>query len=263
MPFPETKRVIYKRNPLDEVICQLRFPPILKIDAEVPAQFQEQVRRVFPSYSEKAEFKLRFSSELEGPPAEILGKMLGASDTKNHEFLSDDGEWKINLTRTFAALSTRRYQRWEEFSHMLALPVAALLDAYSPEHFTRIGLRYVNIIQRSKLEMPDRRWADLIKPHILGILAAPEVDGSVRNFESKFEVGLSDGESAVRIRTSFVQPADNGEIRYKIDNDFFTSKKVEVGGMTDKLEFLNSRSGRLFRWAITDDLHRAMEPDEV
>jgi len=32
MPFPEVKRVIYEHNPLDKVICQLRFPPILRIE---------------------------------------------------------------------------------------------------------------------------------------------------------------------------------------------------------------------------------------
>ena len=53
MPFPEVKRVIYKKNPLDRVICQLRFAPILKIDAEIPADFQEMIRADFPNYSEK------------------------------------------------------------------------------------------------------------------------------------------------------------------------------------------------------------------
>ncbi|MCH7755956.1 TIGR04255 family protein, partial [candidate division KSB1 bacterium] len=55
MPFPEVKRVIYKKNPLDRVICQLRFSPILKIDAEIPAEFQDMIRADFPNYSEKTD----------------------------------------------------------------------------------------------------------------------------------------------------------------------------------------------------------------
>ena len=47
MAFPEVERVIYERNPLDEVICQLRFPAILKID-EPPIAFQEQIRTRYP-----------------------------------------------------------------------------------------------------------------------------------------------------------------------------------------------------------------------
>ena len=47
MPFPDAKRIIFRKNPLTEVVCQLRFPPILKIDAEVPANFQEAIRTEF------------------------------------------------------------------------------------------------------------------------------------------------------------------------------------------------------------------------
>ena len=54
MPFPETsQKIIYKKNPLDRVICQLRFPPILKIDTELPDKFQESIRNDFPEFQEK------------------------------------------------------------------------------------------------------------------------------------------------------------------------------------------------------------------
>ena len=58
MPFPEAKRIIYRKNPLDQVICQLRFPPILKIDAEVPAKFQDRIRGDFPNLSDSLEIKV-------------------------------------------------------------------------------------------------------------------------------------------------------------------------------------------------------------
>lgn len=51
--FPETPRVIYAKNPLFEVICQLRFPAILKIDSEIPAGFQEKLRASFPLFREE------------------------------------------------------------------------------------------------------------------------------------------------------------------------------------------------------------------
>ena len=58
MPFPNVPRVTYRNNPLVQVICQLRFPPILKIDAEVPADFQESIRKDFPKFSERNEFRV-------------------------------------------------------------------------------------------------------------------------------------------------------------------------------------------------------------
>jgi hypothetical protein len=49
--FPAAERVIYDVNPLEEVICQLRFPPILKIDEATLADFQECVRNSYPFYT--------------------------------------------------------------------------------------------------------------------------------------------------------------------------------------------------------------------
>lgn len=264
MPFPEVKRVIYNRNPLDQVICQLRFPPILRIDAEVPAEFQDRVRSSFPAYSETSDWKIQLPSELEGQvPQEILNPIIGSSGTKNHAFVSENGKLKINLTRTFFALSTREYIKWEAFTETLAPQLSTFIDIYSPDFYTRIGLRYVNIICRSTLGLPDRPWSDLIQPHVLGILSVPEIGESVNQFEGKFELGLSDSERLVRIRTAFVKAADNEEICYKIDNDFFIGGKVPIDGADKKLDYLNARSGRLFRWSITDLLHNSMEPVEI
>ena len=40
-PFPDTPRVVYNKNPLFEVLCQLRFPHILRIETEIPAAVPE------------------------------------------------------------------------------------------------------------------------------------------------------------------------------------------------------------------------------
>ena len=66
MPFPEVKRIIYKKNPLDKVICQLRFPTILKIEKEIPAEFQERIRKEFPNYSESTEWNVDSLKEIKG-----------------------------------------------------------------------------------------------------------------------------------------------------------------------------------------------------
>ena len=44
----EQSRQIYRRRQLLEVICQLRFPDILKIESTAPAEFQDQIRAEYP-----------------------------------------------------------------------------------------------------------------------------------------------------------------------------------------------------------------------
>ena len=53
--FSKEERVCYKYNQLGEVICQLRFPEILTIEANIPADFQEAIRDEFPRYSLRKE----------------------------------------------------------------------------------------------------------------------------------------------------------------------------------------------------------------
>ena len=46
--FPPAQRVFYLKAPLIQVTCQLTFPPLLTIEKELPAAFQERVRFPFP-----------------------------------------------------------------------------------------------------------------------------------------------------------------------------------------------------------------------
>jgi len=260
MPFPESKRVLYRKNPLNQVISQFRFPPILRIDVEIPAPFQERIRKHFPHFSEKLEnivvppdLSHLIRPELMGQPSQL--------SAKNYEFSSEDGHWKINLTRTFVALTTTKYERWEQFKEKLKIPLDALVEVYAPDHFSRIGLRYVDIIRRSALNLSDVPWRELLQPYILGILGAPEVGDHVSHFMSQHEVRLSDNESMVRIITGFVNPEADGEMCYMIDSDFYNSHKTKIESAMERLDYFNGRASRLIQWCISERLHNAMEPE--
>ena len=54
MGFPESPRAIFKKKPTEKVICQLRFPTLLRLDSESPAQFQERIRVKYPLLKERA-----------------------------------------------------------------------------------------------------------------------------------------------------------------------------------------------------------------
>ena len=53
--FSTEERCVYDKNQLVEVICQLRFPEILTIGANLPVEFQEAIRGEFPQYSKRQE----------------------------------------------------------------------------------------------------------------------------------------------------------------------------------------------------------------
>ena len=123
----DNRRYAYGKSQLIEVICQLRFPTILSIDTREPADFQETVRAAFPRYQCQVE-KL---PGVNGAPARTVN---------NHTFISEDGGYKLSLTKDFIALSTMRYTHWEDFAARLDEPLGQFIKIYRPNCFDRVGL---------------------------------------------------------------------------------------------------------------------------
>ena len=263
MPFAEAERTIYKKNVLDQVICQLKFPPILRIDAELPVAFQEHVNKEFPNYTEKDILRLEWSLRAKEP---ILSqsdtRMRPADSMKNHEFSTEDGQWNINLTRTFLALTTDSYSVWEDFKRRLDIPLKAFISVYSPSHFSRIGLRYKNVIKRSALGLGGVGWSELLNPQILGILADSDLSQNVQDLQSVCEISLPDIDSAVRLSSRLTRDRGTDEICYVIDSDFFNARKASLDRVRSKFDDFNQHASRLFQWCITERLHKSMGPQE-
>jgi uncharacterized protein (TIGR04255 family) len=261
MPFPDVPRVIYKKNPLVKVICQIKFPPILKIDAEIPAQFQEKIRIDFPNYSDKQEPRFELSPELRGKlSVDNLTNILALPKRKNHEFSSEDNNWIVNLTSTFIAFSCEKYHKWEDFITRFSNVFEIFVNLYSPSSILRIGLRYIDVIKRSALNLVDTKWSDLLRPQILGLFGSSDVEDRIDAFDCKYEVILSDGKSKVRIITGFVDHIEDNERCFMVDSDFFNEEKNKIEEVQNKLLYFNQRASRLIQWCITEKLHNAMEP---
>jgi len=263
MPFPEAKRVVYHKNPLDRVICQLRFPPILKIDTELPAKFQESIGNDFPEFREKEEAILPLPQiEQWEIPWDTLRNIM-PTKIKNYEFVSEDKLWHVNLTRTFVALTSLKYERREQFQQKLKIPLKALVEIYKPAYFSRIGLRYVDIIKRSLLNLGNVNWDKLLKPYILGLLGSNEVCSNIKSFEAKYEIQLADNGGIARVITGLVDWEEKSEKCFMIDTDFFITERTEIGDAVGKLDSFHIRASRLIQWLITERLHKAMEPEEL
>ena len=263
MPFPDIKRVRYKKNPLIKVICQLRYPPILRIDSEVPSAFQDSIREHFPLYNENIELQQETAVgiKLQISP-EVIKQLTKTGNIKSYEFSTADGVCRINLTRTFMSIFTSQYNKWEDFIMMFQPSIEALLKIYKPPFFTRIGLRYVDIFDRSKLGISDSNWNELLKPQFIGLLST-EIGNDIKHSENIYEINLPDNISIVRIATSFVKNKNTKEQCYLVDSDFYFPSRINNEDITSKLDFLHGEASKLIQWIITPKLHNAMEPESI
>lgn len=259
--FSTEPRVAYRKNQLGEVICQLRFPEILAIGAKPPVDFQEAIRADYP----------QFSSRMEAPAPKLTGVPGNLSLQKqpsviNYQFTSADGIWRVNLTQKFISLACSRYTGWEEFAAKLDKPLAAFIQVYKPAYFERIGLRYVNFISRKALDLEGTPFRELIAEKYLGVLADEllmETNVGHSSVDAEFairggcRVKLHAGPGQVRRSGQ-----SDGEVKFIFDQDLYMPGKVVPNLSAPALQTLHAQAWSIFRDAITDELHDAMEPVE-
>ncbi len=257
MPFPESERVIYHNNPLGEVICQLRFPTILDITAKSPADFQNEIRADFPIYREEG--VQEFPEEI----SELIERMSISTPKPEtiHVFLSEDEIRRISLSSGFVAYSEGNYECWEKFRQGIDSARKALQKTYEPAFYSRVGLRYKDVIDRESIGLDGTPWSELLKEPICGILGAIEVGDQVT--ENRAETLMNIGDvigGMARLLCGTTTRADDNRQLYLIDSDFYTKEKVKDGDVSDILGDFNRVAGNFFRWAISEKLRDALEP---
>ena len=260
--FSQESRCIYAKNQLLEVICQLRFPDILKIEAKEPFEFQDAVRADYPQYQKKVE---------QLPPKQENGKLTPQGTTNNYQFISADGQWKISLTRGFIALSTHRYARWEDFANRLDRILAAFIQVYQPAFFSRVGLRYINAFRRAALGLDGTPWRELIQPGYLGLMGDDDAQESafVKNEQSITAAMPGGAKCNIKCGPGLLRKVNNRtreeqeEPVFMLDLDLYMEGNTPINHAVPALNVVHGNAGSLFRGAITDTLHDAMEPENA
>jgi uncharacterized protein (TIGR04255 family) len=259
MNFPEFERVIYRHNPLVEVVCQLRFSPILKIAHQEPVEFQDEIRSEYPLFE-----------KVQPLPLEILNiaQQMGVSLNSDLalSFKSEDQKWNLSITKDFISLGTSSYERYEQFKQRFEDAIRIFERIYKPSFYTRVGLRYRDLIIRSKLGIQDRLWSELISQHIAAELQDSELSPSIESLTKHLILNVENGQISFKHGLVTIEdPQGNTtENAYLIDADFYTEQKIK--GEKDVWNILNQfnqTAGGLFRWSITDVLHDAMQPQPV
>jgi uncharacterized protein (TIGR04255 family) len=260
MYLPESERVIYERNPLIQVACQLRFPPILKISHQDPVEFQDEIRFQYPLFeSTQPQVPSEISQAIQQFGLPLLSDLT-------YSFKSEDQRWQLFITKDFITLSTSAYERYEQFQKRFREAIDVFERIYNPSFYTRVGIQYQDLIIRSKLGLEEKGWSDLITKHVASELydseLAPSIQSIIKNLTLKTEHGQINFKHGL---VTVKEPErSNDEVAYLLDADFYTEQKIERGGnVWNILGQFNQSARKLFRWSITDALHNAMQPQAV
>jgi uncharacterized protein (TIGR04255 family) len=271
--FPDVERVVYGRSPLVSVVAQLRFPRILRIEGSPPADFQERIRDKFPLV-EQGPAPLQLPLHLSGLvpqaphspqmiPPDLMQLLNANAATNLYRFLTEDRKTTVTLSPEALSLNTSGYEHWGEFKKLLTEPLRALIDIYKPTFFTRVGLRYINLIDREQLQIANVPWSHLLNPAILGELALPEFEAAFESGRRQLRLNTVDMIIFMQHGTAFANNLPNAPPRqtYAIDCDYSSAvPHTVISDAQSRLDDFNNRAFRAFRWAISNDLHLALQP---
>ena len=256
------ERMIYEKNQLAEVICQLRFPTILSVGAREPVDFQEAVRQVFPQYQLRQDMLPPKMVQQPGQPP----KMEQQKPVANHQFMTADGRYRINLTQNFISLTCSKYTCWEDFARLMDLPLASFIKIYAPAYFERVGLRYLNTISRRDLSLEDTPWRDLLEPAYLGLMALEEMpERGFTRCTQDVETAIGGGcRMKLHVGPGMVKRGNqqDQEVKLIFDLDVSMGGNIPVNMAAGAMQTVHTQAGDIFRNAITDTLHDAMEAKE-
>jgi uncharacterized protein (TIGR04255 family) len=258
MPFPATEQKIFEKNTLTGVTYQLDYPPILKIALETPSAFQEAVRGDYPLFRVNPTVRMTM---------QVVGGQAATSSVTNSYIFSTPETPQPQRTLTLAqdslALTTTAYTRRSELLAQLQPALDALQTVYKPAFFTRVGLRYQNLIVRSSLGLADRSWGELLKPIFVGLASADELAGRVSIDYSQIQFRGKVGSVVVQHGTAITATAGKHEECYLIDMDVSTNERVNKEDATEKLRELNIDALEFYHWCLSDTLKAALVPRNI
>lgn len=224
----------YKRNFLKQAVCELRFPTLMELgDPKPPVALVAALRKEYPH--------LELANEV---TIEIGGGSPGSNNT--HIFRSGKLTWTVSLKQSALSIETTAYTGFPTLKERVLRVVGAASKIIDSDFFTRVGLRYINVIDSG--EDPTDGWvnADLVQP-----LLSRQFSG-VHEYAGRMQLVADDGGCLLQHGVRLKQPQRDGKAgvpEYVLDIDSFRNE-VAVTDIELALDTMHAQVFDVFDWAI-------------
>ena len=240
--FPRQDDVRLQHGPLAEVICQVRFPPVLRIANEQPVAFQERIRGHFPQLVVEQDLVVQTAPlGPTSPPA--------MPEPRTFRFKSPDGRTVVSLAWSFYALSTTSYAHWRDFLELLELVNEAACEVYDLPYAVRLGLRYVNhlTLENTGASSVRELW-ETLRPEFTVLLRGDRWDDPR---EMLNQLSLAGGENErLTLRSGF---RGEEEPVFLLDFDYYAEGNIPLEELSALCQRYHDVIYDAFRWCIQDE----------
>lgn len=222
----------YKRNFLQQAVCELRFPTLMALgESKPPSELVSVLRKDYPH--------LELSNELTIGPG-------GTHDSVNtHIFRSAKLNWAISFKQSSMSIETTAYSDYKQMKERILGLVKSASKIIDTDFFTRVGIRYINIIDNGY--DPADGW---VNPALVSPLSDGNFTG-VSEYAGKMQLSATDGGCLLQHGVRMKKP-HLGKIAipaYLIDIDSFRNE-VLVSDTGAALDAIHAQAFDIFDWAI-------------
>ncbi|MBI3920010.1 MAG: TIGR04255 family protein [Armatimonadetes bacterium] len=254
--LPECQRIMLTQPPIEDVICQVRFAPLMDIALEPPRQFHTAIATLFPVFD---------SPKPVPSPQDAKQKAMSEKgyDPPRWKFTDQDQSWRAYLYIDFLAVETTAYSRFEAFLRRVQGVAKAFTEIYGLAIATRVGLRYINRVSKPRstsmgvwLDGLNEFYASSLTPHLL-------VDTCARTWHEVHILqpdGDKDPEAIMGIRYGVERPEGDDKDYLVLDFDCFTESDVSFEDLEATLLRYHDLIYRAFRWSFQENLFSSFEP---
>lgn len=249
--LPNEQDIHLSNAPIKEVICQLSFPPIVKLGLSVDPAYQDEIRDDYPLYD-------RMINDM-SVNDQMIKQLRFPSDQLNHTISNIDHNEKINIEQNFFAFSTTAYSTWDDFYPKIIKNFGVFSKYYSPAAFLRTGLRYVNLFTSEIIpDLKNRPLHDFFQKEFLGPIGSKTIDNpylsafsstfkihDVQDILIQYGIGIKPDEK--------VLPDDKKNKLFYVDIDVSTNNTNEIESLEPILIEAHRLAYAALRWVVKDE----------
>ena len=237
--FPEAEREVFKRNFLDTVAIELRYPTFLRLKEKEPLEISDSIRTRFPMYDQSKEMQMT---------------LLGTTDPQPvYRFTTRKKDPVLSISASNLVLTTKNYKSFEDFTSHIEFLIDNAIPHVDTTFFTRVGLRYINKISGIHPNGNDvQEWInnDLISPVGKGEI------GTINNMKSELSGQLLNKGGSYTFRYG-LSPPSNDSRKFVLDWDYYRDD-VEVADSLSLLKIFHDMHFPFFWWALGDKAQVAL-----
>jgi len=226
----------FRRNVLQQVVCELRFPTLMELGSPKPPRaFVDALRKDYPH--------LETNNEV------TIGLGVASSlPSHAHVLRSLRRDWSVSIKQSMLTIETSNYVDHADMRKRVLRVVDIASKIIDTDFFTRIGMRYINIVGNG--EDPVSGW---INEALVAPLQRGQFSG-VAEYAGKLLVSSADGgcllQHGIKPKQATSKKSQDDFIpEYLIDIDSFRNE-IEIADTADAIDSINRQAYSMFDWAI-------------